>query len=64
MRERLTFIHGADDEFKSEQIRLQNEVLHLEAIKGAREDRYTFGLYELPQEVYISPPFNIEKYQH
>ncbi len=51
MRERITFVHRADEAFRPEQLRLENDVLHVEALKGAREDQLTFSLSELPQEV-------------
>jgi len=51
MRERITFVHRADDALKPEQLLLENDVLHIEALKGAREDQLTFSLSELPQEV-------------
>ncbi len=51
MRERITFIHRADDAFRPEQFQLEHDVLHVEALKGAREDQLTFSLSELPQEV-------------
>jgi hypothetical protein len=51
MRERITFVHGANDFFKLEQLQLDNDTLHVESLKAAREDRLTFGLHELPQEV-------------
>lgn len=51
MRERITFVHGADDVFKPEQLQLDNDTLHVKSLKAAREDRFTFSLHELPQEV-------------
>jgi len=51
MRERITFVHRADDAFRPEQFQLEHDVLHVEALKGAREDQLTFSLSELPQEV-------------
>lgn len=51
MRERITFVHRADDVFRPEQLRLENDVLHVKALKGAREDQLSFSLSELPQEV-------------
>ena len=52
MRERITFVHGANDVFKPEQLQLDNNTLHVKSLKAVREDRLTFGLHELPQEVY------------
>ena len=51
MKERITFVHGANDDFKLEQLQLENDALHVKSLKAAREDRLTFGLHELPQEV-------------
>lgn len=51
MKERITFVHRADDPFKPEQLRVEDGVLHVEALKGAREDQLSFSLSELPQEV-------------
>ena len=51
MRERITFVHGINNEFDPKQLQLDNDTLHINALKAAREDRITLGLYELPQEV-------------
>ena len=51
MKERITFIQSSGDEFSPQQLQLQNGTLHVKTIKAAREDRLTFSLYELPQEV-------------
>lgn len=51
MRERITFVHGADDHFDPEQFYLDNDTLHLSSVTAVREDRLTISLYELPQEV-------------
>lgn len=51
MRERITFIHGINEEFDPSQLRLDSDTLHITSLKAAREDRLTIGLYELPQEV-------------
>lgn len=51
MRERITFIHGINEEFDPTQLRLNSDTLHITSLKAAREDRLTIGLYELPQEV-------------
>ena len=60
MRERVTFIHGADYALDPKQLQLQNDSLHITSLKAAREDKLTLGLYELPQEVSnsnISPAY-------
>ena len=51
MRERITFIHKAEDAFSPDQLQLQNDTLHIKSLKAAREDRLTFSPHELPQEV-------------
>ena len=51
MSQRITFIHKPDRPFDPNQIRVQNETLHLDSLDAAREDRLTISLYELPQEV-------------
>lgn len=51
MRERITFIHGSEDAFNPQQLDVQKKSLQVKSLKAAREDRLTFGLYELPQEV-------------
>lgn len=56
MKERVTFIHRAEDAFDPKQLRLENDVLRLESLKAAREDQLTFSLSELPQEVYGEYP--------
>lgn len=58
MRERITFVHRADDAFGPEQLRLEDDVLHVEALKGAREEQLTFSVSELPQEVCANPLSN------
>lgn len=54
MRERITFLHGPEDAFDPKQLDLQYDTLAIESLKAAREDRLTFGLYELPQEVPVT----------
>lgn len=51
MRERITFVHGADYPFDPKQFHLNNDTVHLSSLKAAREDQLTVSLYELPQEV-------------
>lgn len=51
MRERITFLHAANDPFDPQQLRVENDTLHVSSLVAAREDRLTFSLYELPQEV-------------
>ena len=51
MRERITFTHDPEDVFDPNQLQLGNSSLHVSNLKAAREDRFTFGFQELPQEV-------------
>ena len=51
MRERITFVHGAEDAFNPDQIQIESDTLYIKSLKAAREDRVTASLYELPQEV-------------
>lgn len=53
MKERITFVHGANGVFEPEQLQLDNDTLYVKSLKAAREDRLTFGLHELPQEVHL-----------
>lgn len=50
MRERITFIHGINEEFDPSQLRLNSDTLHINSLKAAREDRLTIDLDELPQD--------------
>ncbi|MCJ1388378.1 protease B nonderepressible form [Xylographa bjoerkii] len=52
MRERITFVHGAEDDFDSSQLEVQNDSLYIKSLKAAREDRITFSFEELPQELW------------
>ena len=56
MRERISYVHGSDDTFEPDQLLLDNDTLHIRALRAAKEDRLTFGLDELPQEVCTSGP--------
>ncbi len=51
MRQRVTFVHGAEDDFDPSQIQVNNETLRLRSLKGVREDRITLGSKQIPQEV-------------
>lgn len=51
MKRRLTYIHAREDVFDPKELQLDNNTLHINGLRAAREDRFTFGLYELPQEV-------------
>jgi len=54
MRQRTTFVHGPADSFDPKQLHVEPNAVHIESLNAAREDRLTFGLYELPQEVLIA----------
>ena len=63
MRERITFIHGAEEVFDPSQLKLEKNSLRLTELQAAREDRLTFGVDELPQEVrekHTSTPGNAD----
>ena len=51
MKERITFVYGAEDAFNPEQLQIKSDALYVKSLKAAREDRVTVSLYELPQEV-------------
>ena len=51
MRERVTFIHGAESAFDPDQIQVNKDSIHIKSLQAAREDRITFGFQDLPQEV-------------
>ena len=51
MRRRVTFLHRSGDYFDPKQLQLHKDSLVVTSLKAAREERLTFGLYELPQEV-------------
>ena len=52
MKNRFTFVHGASDSFKLEQLQLDKDTLDVKSLKAAREDRSTFSLHDLPEEVF------------
>lgn len=54
MRERITFVHGADVAFDPNQLTVEKDAVEVQYLKAAREDRLTFGFSELPQEVAAS----------
>ena len=51
MRERITFVHGAEDKFDPKQLTVEKNAVQVQNLKAAREDRLTFSFSELPQEV-------------
>jgi hypothetical protein len=59
MKARITFVHDPEDAFDPAQLQIQNETLHVNNLKAAREVRITLGLQELPQEVRIIYTHNV-----
>ena len=51
MKERITYIPGTDDAFEPSQLQVEKTSLIVKNFRAAREDRLTFDLDELPQEV-------------
>lgn len=51
MRERITFVHGAEAAFDPKQLKVDKEAVRVQSLKASREDRLTFSISELPQEV-------------
>ncbi len=47
-------MHGPHDDFDPKQFRAEINAIHVKSLKAAREDRLTFSLYELPQEVLMA----------
>ena len=56
MRQRITFIHEAEDTFSPDQLQVRNDTLDIKSLRAAREDRFTFSPQELPQEVIARVP--------
>ena len=50
MRERITFIHRASDTFDPEQFQVKNNSLQVQSLETAREDQWSIGFSDLPQE--------------
>ena len=51
MKKRITFVSKPENSVKPDQLLVGNHSLHLQSLKGAREERIVFGYPELPQEV-------------
>lgn len=51
MRRRITFLHRSEDAFAPSQLRTEKKALQVSDLKAAREDRFTFGFEDIPQEV-------------
>lgn len=52
MKRRITLIHDAEGEFDPEQANLTSSSVSIHSVDGARQERLTFGLEELPNEVF------------
>ncbi|EFW16460.1 protease B nonderepressible form [Coccidioides posadasii str. Silveira] len=50
MKRRVTFIHEGEGEFDPQQAHLDSTSLTLRSLRGARQERLTFGFEELPNE--------------
>ena len=51
MQERITFVHGAQDAFDPDQLVVTRDSVRISSLAAAREDRFTFSLHQLPEEV-------------
>ena len=51
MRQRTTFLHNATAKFDPKELVVARDSLTVKSLDAAREDRLTFALPELPQEV-------------
>ncbi|KAJ5689090.1 Protein pbn1 [Penicillium macrosclerotiorum] len=51
MKRRITFIQGTESPFEPHQAVLSSSTLSVRALEAAREDRITFDLSDLPEEV-------------
>lgn len=54
MKERITYIHRADDAFEPSQLTVGKASLEIANLKAARDHRLTFSIAELPREVRYS----------
>ena len=55
MKRRITYIQGVETPFGPRQASLTPSALTIRDLDAAREDRVTFGLDELPEEVSVGP---------
>ena len=51
MRQRITLLHKPEDAVDPKTITITDNSLSLPGLTAAREDRITFGLGDLPQEI-------------
>jgi hypothetical protein len=54
MRQRITLLHKPEDAVNPNSFTITDNSLSLPALKAAREDRITFGLKDLPQEISLA----------
>jgi hypothetical protein len=52
MRQRITFLQRPEDSIDPKTLKVTKNAISTTNLKAAREDRVTFGLDELPQELY------------
>lgn len=52
MRQRITFLHKPEDAIDPKSIKITSNSLAVSGLNAAREDRITFGIDELPKEIY------------
>ena len=52
MRQRITFLQEPQDSIDPKLLKVTKNAISTKELKAAREDRVTFGLDELPQELY------------
>ncbi|KAF7846148.1 hypothetical protein BT93_L5129 [Corymbia citriodora subsp. variegata] len=51
MRRRSTFIHKPEHAINPDDIVIVNQTLHFSGLRAAREERFTFGINDLPDQV-------------
>lgn len=51
MRQRTTFLHDGSADFEPTSLEVTDRALTVKGLKAAREDRLTFRVDELPEEV-------------
>jgi len=52
MRQRITFLQEPQDSIDPKLLKVTSSSISADELQAAREDRITFGLDELPQELY------------
>lgn len=54
MKRRITFVQRQDAPFEADQAALTGHTLSIRNLDASREDRLTFGLNDLPEEVSVT----------